>query len=913
VVLDYRVLGGLQVLDDGREIHITAPKARTALLVLLLHAREVVSADRLIDALWPDAPPASARKLVQVYVSQLRSVLGAEAIETVSPGYRLQVADDALDVARFEQLRSAGQRAAADGNPELALALARRALTQWRGPALVDVAGDPFASVAAARLDEERLGCTEDRLQAEVELGRHEEVLAELFSFCHAHPLRERARERLALALYRCDRQGEALAELADGRRLLRDDLGLEPAPSHRALEQAILVHDPALGAAEASTLAMATVPGASGPLVGRRDELAQLSELVARPAVRIVTITGAGGSGKTRIALEVARSIGSQFANGAAFVELAAVREPSRVLGAIAQALRVPETPDAGPDGALTAWLQGRDMLLVIDNLEQVIAAAAELSALVQHAPNLTLLVTSRRVLHIAGEHVVPLSPLPLADAVRLFSDRAVARDPGFDLSGELDVIGAICGRLDCLPLALELAAARTSMLSPQVLLERLSRSVAALGAGPRDAPARQQTLVDTLRWSTDLLSDGERRTLARLATFAGGCTIEAAEAVCEAAVDDLAVLVDSSLLQRTVVAGVDRLVMLETVREHAEELLAASGDAATAIERHAAHHRSVAERAELKGPRQAAGLAEVDAELENLRVAFDRAERLGDDDTALRIAVALYRYWYLRGRFREGCERIGGPLERGAGTPELRALALRALAGLQFMLGELDEASATARHGLEVAQAAGAEMCVMACHTVLSHIARERGCYAEAQAHLEQSEALAEALGLSEDVMVANTNLGELALATGDLDQARRRWERTLAFYGGHDQENTTFARLGLGAVAHRQGRLDEAADHFAAALDLAEASRFWHNATMALIGLAGAAAELGDHGEAAILLGRASGLLQATGGDLTHADQAVHDRAMEVASTALGDERMIELLEVGARLTADQALDR
>ncbi len=911
MVLDYRVLGDLQVLDDGREVQITAPKARAALLLLLLHARKVVSADRMIDALWPEDPPASARKLVQVYVSQLRSALGPEAIETVSPGYRLPVAADALDVERFEGLRRAAHHAAGDGNAELALALAGRALLQWRGPALAEVASEPFASASAARLEEGRLDCIEDRLQAEVELGHHEDVLGELFSFCHEHPLREQARERLALALYRSDRQSEALAQLADGGRVLRDELGLEPSPNHRSLEQAILHHDPLLAVAVRSS-AGTTVPSASSPLVGRLGELSQLAGLVARPDRRVVTITGAGGSGKTRVALEVARSMGPHFANGAAFVELAAVREPSRVLAAIAQALGVPETPDADPGRALAAWLQHRDLLLVVDNLEQVIEAAAELGALVQAAPNLTLLVTSRRVLHIAGEHVFPLSPLPLDDAVQLFSDRAVARDPGFERSDQLDVIRAICARLDCLPLALELAAARTSMVSPRVLFERLSSSVAALGAGPRDAPARQQTLADTLRWSTDLLGDRQRQTLARLASFAGGCTLEAAETVCEVDIEDLAALVDSSLLQRTVVAGVDRLVMLETVREHAEALLAASGDELTAIRLHLAHHRSIAERCELKGPGQASGLAEVDADLENLRLAFDRAEALGDDESALRIAVALYRYWYLRGRFREGCDRIGGPLGRGAGTPELQSLALRALAGLQFMLGDLDAASTTALRGVQVARAARAESCLMACHTVLSHIARERGHYEDAVAHLEQSETLAESLALSEDVMVANTNLGELALATGDLDEARRRWERTLAFYEGHDQENTTFAHLGLGAVAHRQRRFEESAGHFAVAFALAEASGFWHNAAMASIGLAGVAAEVGDHEEAAVSLGRASGLLQATGGDLTLADQAVRAQAVASVSAALGDERMLELLGVGAGQTPDRAID-
>lgn len=903
-MLDFRLLGTLEVLRGGDEVAITAAKHRTVILVLLARPNAVVSVAQLIDALWPEDPPESARKLVQVYISQLRSLLGSGEIETVTPGYRLRVAQEGLDASRFDRLHQAARRATVDGNAQLATALARRALALWRGPALADVATEWFFAPEAARLEELKLECLENRLDAELALGHHLDLIPELQQLCTEHPQRERLRESLALALYQCGRQTEALDALDEGRRRLLDGFGLEPGKRHADLELAILNQDPCLTATSVAESVTLPLPAPSSALIGRRDEIEQLNALVMRDDVRLVTISGAGGSGKTRVALELARSSGSSFAHGAGFVKLASVQDPHLVMGTIAKALGVPETPEEPALAALTRRLQGQDLLLVLDNFEHVVGAASELALLIQQTSHLTLLVTSRRVLHVSGERVFSLKPLPVDDAVRLFFDRAVAREPTTESDDDTsDVVSAICQRLDCLPLAVELAAARISTLTPRLLLERLSDRVAALGIGPRDAPARQQTLTDTLRWSTDLLTDGERHTLACLSTFAGGSSIEAAEYVCATTLENLTVLIDSNLLQRAVTNDVPRLTMLETVREHASQLFVAPAERASSEARHTSFYVDFVEAAELKGPGQADALAMVDADLDNVRAACDRAESADDDDTALRAATAMYRYWYLRGLFREGRDRITRPLERGAGGPELQALALRAVAGLQFMLGDAEQAEALARRGVAIGTAAGALMPVMACHTVLSHIARERGAYADAQAHLETSEAIAEQLCLNEDVIIANTNLGELALATGDLDQARRRWEKTLATEGNIG-ENSTFALLGLGAVAHRQGFLDEAAGHYSRARDLSTRAGFLHNTTMALIGLAGVAADRDDHIEAALLLGRASSLLVSTGGELTTADDAIFQRAKASALATLGEERFNDVLNTGSR---------
>ena len=885
--MEYRILGPLEVLDGGRPVVLSARKQRALLLCLLLRPNEAVSTDALVDAIWGERAPSSAGKLVQVYVSQLRRALGDGAIQTRPPGYLIRLAPDQLDAARFERLLAEGREALAVGNPTLAASLLRRALGLWRGRAL----DEADLTVEAARLEELRLACLEERIAADLALGRHVEALAELRALVAEHPLRERLRAQLMLALYRCGRQAEALDAYRDAARALRDELGLEPGAELRELEHAILNHAPSLAAPAAAAAPRVAVPVPTTMLIGRRDELEQLTGLVTRDDVRLVTIAGAGGSGKTRLALELANAAGPAFAHGAAFVELASVRAPDLVLATIAQALGGQET--------LERWLADRELLLVVDNLEHLIEAAGELARLAANAPRLTVLVTSRRVLHVSGEHVFALAPLPEGDAARLFAARATARDPAAAVDPDDAAVRAICRRVDGLPLAVELAAARVGTLTPELLLERLADRVTALGPGPRDAPARQQTLADTLAWSTDLLDEQQRRTLARLSVFAGGSSLEAAERICRATLESIEALVDCSLLQRSLVSGAVRLTMLETVREHAAAVLDDDGVAAA----HAAYYARFAEQADLKGAGRAQALAAIDLELDNLRAACDRA----DDETALRIATALYQYWYARGHFREGRDRIRGPLDRGAGDESLQAQALHALAGLTWLLGDLEDAESIARRGIAVATAAAELERVMGCHTVLGVVARDRGDLAGAAEHIERSGALAQELGLERDVIIANTNLADLALTAGDLEGARRRFERTLAYNEGTVAPvDDSFALLGLGSVAYRRGRLDEAVEHLGRALELCERAGFRHNAALALVGLAAVAADRSEHADAARLLGRATAFLDA-GGELTGADAELYERTRAMALEALGEQRLGELLEAGAARAA------
>jgi tetratricopeptide (TPR) repeat protein len=315
-----------------------------------------------------------------------------------------------------------------------------------------------------------------------------------------------------------------------------------------------------------------------------------------------------------------------------------------------------------------------------------------------------------------------------------------------------------------------------------------------------------------------------------------------------------------------------------------------------------HAAYYARLAERADLKGSDRAQALAAIDLELDNLRAACDRA----DAETALRIATALYQYWYARGHFREGRDRIRGPLDRGAGDVRLQAHALHALAGLTWLLGDLDDAGAIAGRGIEVGTAAAALEPVMGCHTVLGLVARDCGDLPAAVRHIERSGALAQKLGLERDVIIANTNLADLALAAGDLEGARRRFERTLAYNDGTVAPvDDSFALLGLGAVAYRSGRLDEAVEHLGRALELCERAGFRHNAALALVGLAAVASDRTEHVEAALFLGRASELIAAAGGQLTGVDAELYESTRAAVLAGLGEQRLTELLEAGARL--------
>ena len=531
-------------------------------------------ADALIDALWGEDPPASAGKLLQVYVSQLRKVLPpGMRIATEPAGYVLQVHREDVDAERFETLAAEGRLALAADNAALAASLLRRATELWRGPAFADVRYEEFAREEAERLETLRRLVHIDRFDAELRLGRHREVLGELRAALSTDPTDERLAMLAMTAAYRVGGGSDALSVYETVHRALQDDLGTTPGSDLTDLRDRIARRDSTL-AAVAREIRRPRLPVPPDSLIGRERELAELTELLTRPSVRLVSLTGAGGSGKTRLALELARVVEGRFANGATLVELASLRDPALVLPTLARALEIEAGPDVAAD--LASALALREQLLVVDNIEHLRSAAPQLVRLLAAAPRVVIVVTSRVVLHVSGEHVYPVTPLPDDDAVELFAARALAADPSFTVDAvNRRLVASVCRRLDGLPLAIELAAARVRGLGLRTLDARLASRLTVLTGGPRDLPARQQTLRETLAWSVNLLEPSERDALAGLAVFPAGCTLEAAAVVAGAHDDDVLGLVDHHLVQALDIGGVRRYRLLETVREYAYELL--------------------------------------------------------------------------------------------------------------------------------------------------------------------------------------------------------------------------------------------------------------------------------------------------------------------------------------------------
>src|SRR5947208_3179506 len=543
----FRILGPVEALVDRRPATLGAPKQRALLALVLVNRRRVVTADQLIDGLWGESPPASALQSLQVYVHGLRRALGGERIETAGRGYRVIVGEEELDLDRFERTLERGRAALEAGRADDAADDLREALAIWHGPALADLPEETRRAAEAERLEELRLTALELRFDAELACGRHDAVVAELEALTAEHEYHERFLQQRMLALYRCGRQADALEVYRKARETLAEDLGLDPSPALQELERAILRQEPNLAAPEAPTRSTRPLPVPPTPLVGRRLELAAVSALFRDEGARLVTLTGPGGTGKTRLGLAVAHAFEPELRDGALFVSLAPVSSPELVVATIAEALDVRE---GGRQlaAAVTEHVRERRMLLVLDNFEQLLPAAPFVGDLLAAAPRLWVLATSRAPLRLAAEREYPVPPfdtpdagLPFeslvkTDAVRLFATRAQAVDPGF----ELDTVSApevarVCGQLDGLPLAIELAAARAKLLAPAEILERLEREPHMLPPGPRDAPARQRTLAATVQWTYHLLGTNERVAFKRLGVFSGGCTLEAAEAVCD------------------------------------------------------------------------------------------------------------------------------------------------------------------------------------------------------------------------------------------------------------------------------------------------------------------------------------------------------------------------------------------
>jgi predicted ATPase/DNA-binding SARP family transcriptional activator len=919
---ELRVLGPLELLGEGGVVALPGLKHRRLLAALALAHGTTCSADSLVDALWAESPPASATKLLQVYVSQLRKTLpDGFAVVTRPVGYALDLDGASLDAERFERLVDEAADALEQGNPPLASSLADQALALWRGAAYADVMYEEFARGEVERLEELRLVARETRLDAQLRQGRQGEALGEILALADEHPLRERGQELAMLALYRSGRQVDALDRYATLRQHLDEQLGLEPGPRLRDLQRRILQQDASLDAPEAGQAASRSLPAPPNALVGREAELEELCAALLRRDMRLLVLTGSGGSGKTRLALEAARRVEASFANGVALVELAPLRDPDLIVPAIAQALELGDLADEQSLDALATELRGRELLLVLDNVEHLRAGTATLVELLARAPRLTLLVTSRAVLHLSGEHVFPVAPLDEEPALELFAQRARALQPRFELTADNESdVREICSRVDRLPLAIELAAARIRTLEPRKLLERLSERLSLLSGGPHDTPARQQTLSETLDWSFDLLEEEERRFLARLSVFPPGATLEAAAEVCVGGDEDAALelverLHDASLLHVQDHAAGTRYTLLETVRQYAADRLR-DVDGDETPQRHAEWCLELAEAAEgeLGGDQQTRWFGILEAEHDNLRSALAFLGASGEHRLRLRLAVALSRFWYVRGHLGEGRRRLEGALvDDRDQPPALLRRALTAASAIALLQGDYAAATAHSESALDAARRGEEPRYVANALSNLGAIVLAAGDHARAAIVLEEAVALARTVDDTRIAALAINNLGDLALTTGDYERARPLFEESHALLEARgDTANLARSHFNRGAVDLMVGEHEAAGARFREGLRLASETGDAEDLAWCLEGLAAVAAEAGDGERAATLLGTSGGLLSRMGADFKPFERKLHEATHARAEALCGLEECRETMARGESMTLAATLE-
>jgi predicted ATPase/DNA-binding SARP family transcriptional activator len=933
--IEIRLLGPVELRVDGRDAPIGGARQRALLALLGMRPGQVIAADELIDELWSGEPTDGADTTLRSYVSKLRAASnGSAVIRRAGRGYLLDVPVHAVDVHVFERLVRSGSETLARGSARRARAQLAGALDLWRGRPFGEVGTDGFLGAAAERLDGLRALAVERRIEADLALGRSAELVDELEGLIRDHPFRERLWQHLMLALYRAGRQADALAAYHRARAALDEQLGIEPSEELRDLEAAILRQEvpPPAEARDRHDL-----PEPLTNFVGREAEIAAIGGLL--DTARLVTLTGVGGVGKTRLAIETARQLADRWADGVLFVDLSATMDPDLVARQVAGALDVSEQPGIGPIEALAAHLRERELLLVLDNCEHLAGACAEVAhEILTRCARVQVLATSRVLLGVPGEVDAAVEPLGLptrgapiatvraSDAVRLFIARAREVRRGLaDDETSIARVAEICRDLDGLPLAIELAAARALTLSLDDIADRVHERFRFLVSWRRLTTSRHRTLRQAIDWSFDLLSPDEQRVLTRISAFVGGFTLSAVVAVGidgdEAeALGVLDRLVASSLVSVVNGPGETRYRMLDTVRQYAEERLDASGAGDAVRRRHAEHFQALLDAAwaPLRLGDAASWTDRLAAELDNVRAALAWARDAGDREAFLRLAVGMAFFWWIHGDLAEGRSWMAAALQGAAGLdPTLRAQALNGAARLAWAATDLDPA-------LDLAQQAWAALPEDApalekgiILQTLGVISTARQELPSARTWLEQARASYEALAEDDPwrrdrlagVIIV---LGSVDFFEGDYAKATERYREALAMcVARDDRDGIALCELYLGHVALLEGRVPESMALVRSSLTHYRRLGWLQYVAECLEIIGFGAGATGRPEEAARLVGAADAVRDQIGTPATLALLRLRIEGLPVVQAELGEEAYAGALAAGRALSAEQAV--
>jgi predicted ATPase/DNA-binding SARP family transcriptional activator len=876
------LLGPLVVsVDDGSEIAISARKQRAVVELLALRVGTVIQPSEIIDALWGEDPPETATNIAKTYVYALRKKLGQKLIETVAGGYRLCVSPDDVDAVRFERLMRSGHDAVEGNDPIRAVECFTEALALWRGEPVIDLADQLKGMAEGVRLAELRRSGEEQLFDTRLRLGEHALLIVDLEAAVNAEPLQERRWAQLMLALYRSGRQSDALHAYERLRLTLGEQLGIEPTPELKALEEAILLQKPELdwkpplrvppAAATKETVGPGrtrgrrhNVPTPLNAFVGRKDEALNITTRLTES--RLLTLVGPGGAGKTRLAIQVSAQLTDEGPDGVWFVDLASLSDPGLVLQVIADSLGYhPQAAGLTVEG-LAGFIGDRQVLVVVDNCEHVIdQAASVIERLLKGAPAAKVLATSREQLSINGEAVWPVQPMDVptsadpesadeiwvCDSVQLFLQRAAAVDPLVDLSCEAVTVGQIVTRLEGLPLAIELAAARIDTLHPADMLSRLEHRLELLESGPQRSTPRQRSLEASIDWSYQLLDACEALVLRRASVFLGSFTIEALQAVTadvpppdsEGWEPVVRRLGSKSLLSPVKEPGPDRYRLLDSIREFARaRLQASSGEEETRVgTAHAGYYLSMGRRAgpALSGPDQARWFDTISQEMADIRVALDSLSASPQtSEDALELFGNLGRYWFVRAQPAEALSLAESLLEPD--QPEISLPRARAL--IAGVWASVYQRPLLARKwGQEALQMAGAlDESALACEA--SAMLAATSFFAGEPDRAIGSEAVARAHEHADPEAVGLAHMGQgLALFTVDMAAARQTLQEALdATEQSGDLLVKYVALSDLGEACREEGDLDEAEGFYRSALRVRDELGYNDSLTIAILGL-------------------------------------------------------------------------